>query len=383
MVYIADLQVKRPVGTESRRFDILISVSNKDKWESVKIRLEAALNLLTGDTFNFVFTSSGSGTIGDGDCDEKSGDPDRAICLFSGGLDSLSGAVWLLRNNITPTLISHLSNPSASGAQIFLSGELNRISEKKLDFYQIHAKAKKNLGLGHKEHSQMSRSFLYLSIAVVFAVSMRISKIFLFENGVLAMNIPITTSRIYLNTKTAFPGFIQRFNELIERIFVCFLKVENPFLTRTKSEVISTLDVNGYWDLIRNSISCSEIRQLTMQGVKVSQVNHCGKCYPCILRRVSVYHAGLERSDSNYHVDISDFNNMPIDGKKLLLELADFFRKLSKCQTDDEVLDEFPAFYVENEDPEQLIGAYKRYNKEFRKFVSDKGARGLKQNLQI
>ncbi len=74
---------------------------------------------------------------------------------------------------------------------------------------------------------------------------------------------------------------------------------------------------------------------------------------------------------------------MPIEAQKLMRELADFFRKLSTCQSDEQILQEFPDFYTENEDPERLIDTYKKYNTEFRKFVEEKGSSELINDLHI
>lgn len=378
-VFISDHQLKRPLITESRRFDILISVSNKHKWDAARNKLEVALGSITGETFNFVFVD------GKGNDESINQFPTngQAISLFSGGLDSLAGVVWLLKQKIKPVLVSHLSNSNASRAQKALSSELNRISNQNIEFYQIHARAKKDSGLSQKIRSQMSRSFLYLSIATVFAVGMKISKIFLFENGVMALNIPITTSRIFLNTKTAHPVFLDKFNDLLGILFPVRLEVENPFLEMTKSEVISIIAEQHYRDLVGYSISCSQILQMRFDKVKVSQVSHCGKCYPCILRRVSVYCSGLESNDSRYSVNIADLESIPIDGQKILRELADFFRTLLSYQSDDDVVLEYPYFQIEKRDSEKLIDVYKRYASEFNKFVTERGSAECKGELRI
>src|SRR5436190_9350726 len=85
--YMADLLSLRPQKTGGRVVEILISVSDKSKWESQSSNLRGLLRTLTGDIFNFHFVQ-GTRPQNDFVFQQKSR---KVVSLFSGGLDSLSG----------------------------------------------------------------------------------------------------------------------------------------------------------------------------------------------------------------------------------------------------------------------------------------------------
>lgn len=92
-------------------------------------------------------------------------------------------------------------------------------------------------------------------------------------------------------------------------------------------------------------------------------------CLPCIIRRIAIDSAGLPAFDVLYADDVlGDFNDLAPEGRRVILELLDFSRKLKKCKNAGEVLLDFPAFFVEGVDPEPLIEMYLRYVDEVRSF---------------
>jgi len=378
-VYFADLQIRRKDPTNNRFFGVLISVTDETRWNLIKPKLEATLSKLTGDNFEFYFIGNQQ-SIGPLNTTESTG---KGVCLFSGGLDSLAGVKWLLDNSIEPIMVSHCSLPIACTAQRKLSKELSRISNRELTFNQINCKPHKGIGM-QKETTQQSRSFLFLTIAVMFAIQKGITSVYMFENGILALNIPISNSRIYANTRTAHPTFIMRYNELLQSIFGNRVSVQNPFLTKTKGEVTKNLNDAPYADLIKTSISCSHTANLRYQGIKLSEISHCGKCYPCIIRQVSVHAANLWDKDAKYKDNLSDaFDSRNEDGKVLLLELFDFVRTLKGLSTDLAVLSEFTQFYLEGADPSEMISVYKRHIEEIEVCFREKASEDMKINLHL
>jgi len=375
-VYICDLRIKRQEKFPTRSISILISVSDKSKWDSEKQHLESTLRFLSGDIFTFHFIQ-GARTTEEFKFKEAN---KKVVSLLSGGLDSLAGVKWLTDKGVETILVSHCANNKICHAQTTIYSALTKIFGSNLKFFQVKARVKPGSGFNMIEFSQANRSFLYLSMACLFGLEIGTPTVYMFENGILALNIPIVPSRIFRNTKTAHPKFLKNYNILIHDIFPNSVHVENPFILMTKGEVVKLLDDNNFRNLIKETITCSYTDRLRWRGVANS--NHCGICLPCVLRRAAIHHAGLWGFDDNYVDNIfGEFNSIPQDGRTLLFQLIEFGRILQK--NDEDIINDLPEFYVEELDPSQLIAMTRRYIDELKITVNDKGSVSLKNNLSI
>lgn len=367
-VYISDLNFKRTAKVPNRTIRILISISDRKLWVLHKQSLEGVLYQLSGDNFVFHFVQGKRARRRF--AMTRDVEPDWVVSLFSGGLDSLAGVSWLVEKGLKPILVSHSSQTKVTSLQWSLAARLEELFGDDLEFHQINAVRMRGK-LKPKEGSQRLRSFLYLTLGCIFALHRGISKLYMFENGILALNVPISNSRIFLNTRTAHPAFLSMYEDLVSKIFGMKLDVINPFLEKTKAEIVSLLDKRGFRDLINKTISCSRLTALIMdrRRIPISKVWHCGVCLPCIIRRIAIDASGLSAFDVLYADDVlEDFNNLVPEGKRVILELLEFSRKLRECKNKDEVLQIFPSFFVERIDPEPLIDMYLRYVDELRGF---------------
>ena len=376
-VYMADLQIKKKAKVGCRTISILTSVSDVSKWKLVKQKLEGTLRFLSGDNFKFYFIQSGQPSS-PFRFEEKD---KRVVSLLSGGLDSLSGVKWLLDHEMEPVLISHCAQNRICRVQNILASELENITSRKFLHCQISARPKLGKKLFAKEYSEPCRSFLYLTLGMIFALELGIKRLFIFENGVLALNIPITQSRIYLNTRTTHPVFVSSYTALISDIFGAMISIENPFLDLTKGEVIANLNHDGFRELVKDTVTCATT-SFRYQGISTSKYSHCGICLPCLLRRIAIHYSGLCDKDAKYAFDIlSEYSTIPNEGKKLIFEMLDFGYRLDQCKTDDVVISEFPQFLIENFDPAPLIAMYRRQIMQTKEFLKQKAQDSLKQNL--
>ena len=198
-LYAADGAVTR--GTDKdvfaekwkRHFTFALPVREPSFWNSLEIiqQLKELLSFLTGDSFHFVFTErkvvSEQSLIS-----FPSNSPfpcADSVCLFSGGIDSLAGAIHLCRSEGKhPILVGHRSSPKLSARQRHLVELLN----KRMQVWEFPLLSMwvSHRGVRAKEYTQRSRSFLYLSIAAAVANQLSIGEIAMCENGVLAFNIP-------------------------------------------------------------------------------------------------------------------------------------------------------------------------------------------------
>ena len=111
---------------------------------------------------------------------------DIAIMLFSGGIDSLAGAVHQLENTSSHIcLVSHLAQTGRMRTQKRLSDALKDLYEGRVIAYQFKTTLQ---GERAKEETQRSRPFLYGSIAFALATALGQDRCYVHENGVTSLN---------------------------------------------------------------------------------------------------------------------------------------------------------------------------------------------------
>jgi hypothetical protein len=302
-VYYADCSVSR--GSEldvfaekwKRKFIFFIPVSNPDLWNSQNVngKIKDTLEFLSGDDFSFTFLPPRPTPyqlyIHFPDKPEPFQGAD-CISLFSGGLDSLIGSIYYLKDsNQRSVLVSHRSRPPLDSLQKALIGALKeRFREWSFPHLSIWIN---RLGVRAVENTQRTRSFLFLSLAAVVAVALKINRISICENGVVSINIPISGQNIgTLLTRSTHPKFLNRFRELVQEIYTNNeISIENPFIFNTKTELLNMLKGWNQQELIQKAISCSYC-----QG-RIRMKPQCGVCFQCVNRRFSVVASGLEEHD--------------------------------------------------------------------------------------
>jgi 7-cyano-7-deazaguanine synthase in queuosine biosynthesis len=365
-IYLSDLMIRRDDQLLVRTISILIAVSNIERWVFFKKKLEGILSQLSGDHFTFNFVQKSQNNVNF--IMRRNIDTKKVVSLFSGGLDSLAGVSWLLDREFEPILVSHGSQTKIINIQRKLADSLTNRFEGRITSIQINARTR---NIEPKENSQRLRSFLYLTLGCIFALHNGIENLYMFENGVLAMNIPISNARIFLNTRTAHPTFLKMYENFIKEFFNINFNIFNPFLEFTKAEVISLLNNDNFRDLIQNTISCSQLSYLRYSGYSISEIWHCGWCYPCLIRRISMEASNLNDYDVNYAEDLShNFNDLNEEIKNIIFELINFTNHFNNLNDINEILENFHKFYVSGFNPEPLIRMYQRFVEEARSFLS-------------
>jgi hypothetical protein len=115
-----------------------------------------------------------------------------------------------------------------------------------------------------------------MHVARVFGLS----RIRFYENGVVSLNLPISEQAVGARaTRTTHPQVLNGFAELFSLLIQQPFAVENPFLWRTRAEVVNIIGDTGCGDLIRHSISCMHTHEQTIDKP------HCGLCSQCVGRR--------------------------------------------------------------------------------------------------
>lgn len=249
------------------------------------------------------------------------------MVLFSGGLDSLAGAVQeAVAAKRSVVLVSHRSSPKIDSRQRALLQDLGGHCTGPKPFH-IPVWVNKDKALG-KEYTQRTRSFLYASLAAVIARLFDVWRIRFYENGVLSINLPISPQVVGSRaTRTTHPQVLNGFADLFSAIFERPFAVENPFSWRTKGEVVASIRAAGCADLIKHTVSCTHVWEMT------TLKTHCGACSQCIDRRFATLAAGCsdaEDPEEMYGVDLLHGERPPGESRTMLESYVGTARRVKK-----------------------------------------------------
>jgi 7-cyano-7-deazaguanine synthase in queuosine biosynthesis len=297
-VYYADNSIRR--GTDKdvfnkqwvRTFAFVAPVRRLDVWrrQSVRATLIEMLEFLTEDRFEFIFTQRGAiaeqlvfREIGDALPYHPEAD---CVMLFSGGMDSLAGAVHLQADGRRPILVSHRSRPPLSSLQRKLARSIRqRFPSWEFPHLDIWINRK---GRGAVENSQRSRSFLFLALGSLVAYELGMNELVVCENGITTFNLPrLGQTTGTLASRSTHPRFIHLFHQLVSEVFGVDFNIKTPFLWMTRGEVMGILKQNSCADFLPLSASCNQSRRPTIHP-------HCGTCSQCVDRRFAVMYTGLD-----------------------------------------------------------------------------------------
>lgn len=305
-VYASDQYVSRAQhGYQgwSRYLRCYIPVADPARWNDIKATLENLLSFLSGDFWTFEFRLEQSEVY-------PTYEPSNLnnfshVCLFSGGLDSLVGAIELIEDGKRTALISHYKRGGAESKSqdALISGFQENYAPELFRHFQFYVQPmhKHPLAVG-KENSQRARSFLFVCLGVAIANSLGGGiPLIIPENGLISLNVPLTVTRIGTHsTRTTHPYYLNTFNQLLEGLGIN-VELENPYQFLTKGEMLQRKRhsrlVNDYFE---RTNSCSHPDIMRRAGERPNQ--HCGYCIPCIIRRAALQSIGLQ--DSYYFKDI-------------------------------------------------------------------------------
>ena len=103
---------------------------------------------------------------------------------------------------------------------------------------------------------QRSRSFLYMALGSTVAQMVGLSRVRFYENGIVSFNLPPSPQVIGARaTRTTHPRVIDGFGGIISTLAGKQFVVENPFLWKTKTDIVRTIAEAG----------CAEMNQVHHQ----------------------------------------------------------------------------------------------------------------------
>ena len=296
-VHAADTRIARWKDSQdgwTREIRLVVPVADPRHWTGAGPIFERMLGFLTGDHWTLGFRSRPRRHA------HLTAHPSTLLpprfdhlALFSGGLDSLIGAIDALEAGKTPLFISHAGEGATSEAQGSLIAALEAAYHGR-GFARLRlwmAFAQGLVAQSASEDTTRGRSFLFFALGIMAGTGLPGPFVLQCpENGLIAINVPLDPIRLgALSTRTTHPFYIARWNEALEALGIAG-RIENPYWNRTKGEMVRAC---ANQTLLRGvaaaSLSCSSPTKGRWQGIGVQ---HCGYCLPCLIRRGSLT-AGL------------------------------------------------------------------------------------------
>lgn len=307
-MYAADTRIERESFAEdnwTRQIDLYIPVSNSELWNAQKGLLEQIFRFLTGDIWTVYFRNRTNPNMKLCPTSKlaryRMAYETDTVCLFSGGMDSFIGAINLLESGITPLLVGHSKSADVGPYQKQCANALKAAySNTPPDRIYAYIKIPKTDLFDSEDHTERGRSFMFLSLGAIccsaFSGSER--KLYVPENGMISLNIPLTPLRIGSHsTRTTHPHYLKMMQALFNGLQLG-VTIINPFQFMTKGEMLRDC-ANQALVLNTETMSCSH-----PSGRYEGMGNgHCGRCVPCIIRQAS-YLAANTNDPSFYRTDI-------------------------------------------------------------------------------
>ncbi len=295
-VVVADTAARRDESPDgwTRQLDLHVAVGDPDFWTAQRDLLIRQLEFLTTDIWSITFMDGGVQPVPP----KAPARPEQdCIVLLSGGLDSLVGAIDLVKaHGKDPYAVSQVSKGDKQKQSLFASSIGDGLA---------HLQLNHNANCpGQNERSQRARSIVFLAYGVLAATALkhyhdggRVT-LYVCENGLISINPPLTGARLgSLSTRTTHPYYIRLFQELLGAAGLR-VTLENPYQFATKGEMLSACaDQPFLQEYAHAGTSCSRYAR---NGFK-----HCGLCIPCLIRRAAFHAWGVQDRTPYVFVDLS------------------------------------------------------------------------------
>ncbi len=215
---------------------------------------------------------------------------DCEIALWSGGLDALAGLYTRLKNDPEKSflLFGTGSNDTVYARQEVVFNALNELFPNRLHLCRVPIRFSDS-GSFKKNKISRARGVVFTLLGSACAYLMNQNTLYLYENGIGAINLPYLKSAIGLDhSRSVHPLTLLKVSDVISELFGKPFTVNNPFLFWTKAKMCKSLSENQAFKLVQLTMSCdSPHRKRPIQ---------CGYCSSCLLRKQSLSASMIEDS---------------------------------------------------------------------------------------
>ncbi|MFT6772297.1 MAG: hypothetical protein ACJA1L_000001, partial [Paracoccaceae bacterium] len=335
-IYAADALISRGGPTDHelgrswrRRMEFVMPVRDADFWSETETveALKQLVALISEDFCSFTFEPAAMPQPENGlHFSAEDGFQPDSLAMFSGGLDSLAGALEeMVARDAKLLLVSHRSATKVQKVQDVLVRALkDQMGSGRL----MHAPVGLNVQDGKtRESTHRTRSLFFAAVGAAIGQSFGLNAVHFFENGVISLNLPPSGQVIGTRaTRSTHPHALAAFGALFSRVFDRPMSVDNPFMWKTKTDVVTLIRDLGGRDLIRATRSCADVRNMTRVH------SHCGLCSQCIDRRFAMLAAGLGEDDPEeaYEVDPLSGPRATLPDREIALGFAHNAREFTR-----------------------------------------------------
>ena len=300
----ADATTARGTADDGWTRDLTIEVPLADpRWAGQREDIERMLRFLTGDRWSLRILDRAPQRLSvlrpDG----------NVVCLLSGGLDSLSGAIDLLAGDpaLRVLLVGARDSGTSASRQIDLGEALAEEFPGRLAQHRTSATFRRETAAQHRplpktrENTTRSRSLYFIAAGLARAALLGPDvPLFVPENGVIGINVPVSPSRAgSLSTRTTHPFFMSTLGRIARAAGISNPLI-NPYRLMTKGEALQqSKDAALLMKLAPLSVSCAHPSALRYRKC----VGPCGYCYPCLIRRASLHAIGVD-GPAGYCMDV-------------------------------------------------------------------------------
>jgi 7-cyano-7-deazaguanine synthase in queuosine biosynthesis len=327
-----------------RQFEFKIPVRVPDFWNQTGVQklLTETLGFLSDDDYFFEFEQAVnpppiqeyfSDLLPGGPAEDMEG-----VVLFSGGLDSVAGAVEeAVGDKRRVMLVTHKPTDKLNNVHKRIK---NLLAQHAGQFrpQHLYVRAHKSSDL-NKNYTQRTRSFLYACVGATVSRMMGFDRLRFYENGVVSLNLPVCAQVVGSRaTRTTHPAVLAGFENLFTVLAGAQFHVENKFIWDTKADVIRRLVKHGCGDLIGASISCAHVFTYS------NQHPHCGTCSQCIDRRIGIIAAGAEQFEraDGYKYDVFTGHRPKEEDRMMVGTYLNRAERISKLGSVADLITAFP-----------------------------------------
>lgn len=273
----------------TRTIELTVAVVDPGFWNAQAPDLEDALSFVTNDAWQLTFVDGGFLPAPPKSVRLR---PEDGVCLLSGGMDSLIGAIDLVTAGRNPILVSQVAKGDKLEQQRFA----RTVAPNALHI-QMNHNAKPPAG--RSERSQRARSLAFFSFGVMAATCLATYgksqpiELTVPENGFISLNVPLTPLRLgSLSTRTTHPRYLATLQRVLDAASLQ-VRLTNPYQHQTKGEMLAgCADQKLLLALVGSSTSCGRYARTAF--------TQCGRCVPCQVRRASFLRWGVPDSTPTY-----------------------------------------------------------------------------------
>ncbi len=285
-VEFVDRTHHRPAHHWSRPFELRVPVHDLERWRqpSVSECLKAALEHLTGDSWEIIFHQRRQSARRPQQSSLELPPGVTAVLPFSDGLDSRAVGGLMERELGSGLVRVRL----ASGLR-----DTERLDGRRLAFTNIPYKVRGQ----SVENSGRSRGFKFAVISGISAHLSGATKIIVPESGQGALGPSLVPVGQTYEDYRSHPTFTVKMERFFEGLFAKSIKFSFPQIWSTMGETLRQFIEECGDDKWTGTRSCwQQSRQVGVNGRR----RQCGICAACMLRRMSIHAAGGIEPDDQY-----------------------------------------------------------------------------------